>query len=153
MGISGFGEVVKIKYPFFQSLWKGLEEIGNMLVMTFQVLGRLISGQKTDVEVMGPVKLAMFTGQIIPLGFAFMLRFIAIFSINLGIINIIPFTALDGGRILFILIEKIKGKPVSQKIEQAFHSVGMMLLLALMLFITVREIFTPELIAKIKGFL
>lgn len=153
LGISGFGEVVKIKYPFFQSLWKGLEEIGNMLVMTGQVLGRLISGHETDIEVMGPVKLAMFTGQIIPLGFTFILRFIAIFSVNLGIINILPFPALDGGRILFILIEKIKGKPVSQKVEQAFHSVGMILLLALMLFITVREIFTPELIAKIKGFL
>lgn len=153
LGISGFGEVVKIRYPFFQSLRKGLGEIGNMLVMTGQVLGKLIIGQKTDIEVMGPVKLAIFTGQIIPLGFAFMLRFIAIFSINLGIINILPFPALDGGRILFILIEKIKGKPVSQKVEQAFHSVGMMLLLALMLFITVREIFTPEFIAKIKGFL
>ena len=153
LGISGFGEVIKIRYPFFQSLWKGLGEIENMLVMTGQVLGKLIIGQKTDIEVMGPVKLAIFTGQIIPLGFAFMLRFIAIFSINLGIINILPFPALDGGRILFILIEKIKGKPVSQKVEQAFHSVGMMLLLALMLFITIREIFTPEFIAKIKGIL
>lgn len=153
LGISGFGEVVKIKYPFFQSLWKGAEEIKNMLIMTGQVLIGLISGQKTDIQVMGPVKMAMFTGQIIPLGFVFMLRFIAIFSVNLGIINILPFPALDGGRILFILIEKIKGRPVSQKVEQAFHSVGMLLLLALMLFITIREIFTPELIAKIKGFL
>jgi len=153
LGISGFGEVVKIKYPFFQSLWKGLEEIGNMLVMTFQVLERLISGQKTDVEIMGPVKLAMFTGQIIPLGFAFMLRFIAIFSINLGIINILPFPALDGGRILFILIEKIKGKPVSQKVEQAFHSVGMMILMALMAFIFIREILELGIIDKIKGIL
>ena len=121
--------------------------------MTFQVLERLISGQKTDVEIMGPVKLAMFTGQIIPLGFAFMLRFIAIFSINLGIINILPFPALDGGRILFILIEKIKGKPVSQKVEQAFHSVGMMILMALMAFIFIREILELGIIDKIKGIL
>lgn len=153
LGIAGFGEVVMIRYPFFKSLWKGFEEVGSMFMEIGRVFVRLISGEKTGIEVMGPVKLAVFTGQIIPLGFTFILRFIAIFSINLGIINALPFPALDGGRILFILIEKIKGKPVSQKIEQAFHSVGMMLLLALMLFITVREIFTPELIAKIKGIL
>jgi len=153
LGIAGFGEVVMIKYPFFESLWKGAQEVSFMFMEIGRVFVRLLTGQKSGIEVMGPVKLAMFTGQIIPLGFTFLLRFIAIFSINLGIINALPFPALDGGRILFILIEKIKGKPVSQKVEQAFHSVGMMLLLALMLFITVREIFTPELIAKIKGIL
>lgn len=150
LGISGFGEVVMIKYPFFKSLWKGAQEVGYMFLEVWRVFGKLLSGEKADVEVMGPVKLAMFTGQIIPLGFVFVLRFIAIFSVNLGIINILPFPALDGGRILFILIEKIKGKPVSQNVEQTFHTIGMMLLLALMLFITMREIFTPELLGKIK---
>lgn len=151
LGISGLGEVVMIKYPFFQSIKMGLVDIGNMFIAIGQIFSKLFHGESAGVEVMGPVKLAMFTGQIIPLGFVFILRFIAIFSVNLGIINLLPFPALDGGRILFILIEKIKGSPVSQKVEQAFHTVGMLLLLALMLFITVREIFTPELIAKIKG--
>jgi regulator of sigma E protease len=153
LGISGLGEVVNARYPFFQSLWMGIAEIGNMFVAIFQLFGQLLHGQQTGVEVMGPVKLAVFTGQIIPLGFVYILRFIAIFSVNLGIINVLPFPALDGGRILFVLIEKIKGSPVSRKVEQAFHTVGMMLLLALMLLITLREIFTPELIARIKGIL
>lgn len=153
LGISGLGEVIKVKYLFFEALGKGLEDMGNMFIAIGQIIMQLFHGQQTGVEVMGPVKLAMFTGQIIPLGFVFVLRFIAIFSVNLGIINILPFPALDGGRILFILIEKIKGSPVSQKVEQAFHTVGMLLLLALMLLITLREIFTPELIAKIRGIL
>ena len=153
LGISGLGEVVKIKYPFFESLWMGVKEIGSMFVIIGQIFNNLFHGKSTGIEVMGPVKLAVFTGQIIPLGFVFILRFIAIFSVNLGIINILPFPALDGGRILFILIEKIKGKPVSQKVEQIFHTAGMMILLALMLFITLREIFTPEFIAKIRGIL
>lgn len=153
LGISGLGEVIKIKYSFFKALWMGLKEIGSMFVVIGQIFNNLFHGKSTGIEVMGPVKLAVFTGQIIPLGFVFILRFIAIFSVNLGIINILPFPALDGGRILFILIEKIKGKPVSQKVEQIFHTAGMMILLALMLFITLREIFTPEFIAKIRGVL
>lgn len=150
-GISGIGEVVTMRYGFFESLWKGLVEMGSMFAMIGKVLGGLFQGESAGVEVMGPVKLAMFTGQIIPLGFVFMLRFIAIFSINLGVINILPFPALDGGRILFIIIEKLKGSPVSQKVESIFHSVGMMILLSLMLFITMREIFSPEILGKIKG--
>jgi regulator of sigma E protease len=58
----------------------------------------------------------------------------------LGIINILPFPALDGGRILFVLIEKIKGSPVSQKVEQNFHSVGFILLILLMVVVTFRDI-------------
>jgi regulator of sigma E protease len=151
LGISGLGEVVNMKYPFFKSLWMGLQEIGNMFIVIGQVFVGLFHGQNSGVEVMGPIKLAMFTGQIIPLGFVFILRFVAVFSVNLGIINILPFPALDGGRILFILIEKIKGNPVKQKIEQAFHTAGMLLLLALMLLVTLREIFTPEMMDRIKS--
>ena len=124
--------------------------MGYIFVEIGRVFAKLMQGERTGVEVMGPVKLAIFTGQILPLGFIFLLRFIAIFSINLGIINIRPFPALDGGRILFIVIEKIKGSPVSQKVELAFHSVGMFLLLGLMLYITLREIFTSELLDKIR---
>jgi regulator of sigma E protease len=153
LGISGLGEVVVVKYPFLQSLWKGLVEIGAMFVAIGQIFAGLLRGQVTGIEVMGPVKLAAFTGQIIPLGLVFVLRFIAIFSINLGIINALPFPALDGGRVLFILFEKIKGSPVSQKVEQAFHTAGMFILIALMIFITLREIFTPEVIARIKNIL
>lgn len=151
LGIAGLGEVVVVKYPFFKALWRGLVEIGNMFVAVFAVFAKLFQGQESGIEVMGPVKLAVFTGQIIPLGFVFLLRFVAIFSVNLGIINALPFPALDGGRILFILIEKIKGSPVSQKVEQFFHTVGLLLLMFLMVFITIREVLSPEILSKIKN--
>lgn len=152
LGISGLGEVVVKRYSFFQSFWQGLQEMGIMFLMVGKVFYGLFQGQSAGIEVMGPVKLAIFTGQIIPLGIVFMLRFVAIFSVNLGIVNILPFPALDGGRILFILIEKIKGSPVSQKVETIFHSSGMLILLSLMFFITVKEILSPEILGKIKGF-
>lgn len=153
LGIAGLSEIIVVKHSFFESLWMGLKDMGNMFIMIGQIFVNLFHGESAGIEVMGPVKLAVFTGQIIPLGFVFVLRFIAIFSVNLGIINALPFPALDGGRILFVLIEKIKGSPVSQKVEQIFHTAGMMILLALMLFITLWEIFTPEFIAKLKGIL
>lgn len=153
LGIAGLSEIIVVKHSFFESFWLGLKDIGNMFVVIGQIFANLLRGESAGIEVMGPVKLAVFTGQIIPLGFVFILRFIAIFSVNLGIINALPFPALDGGRILFILIEKIKGSPVSQKVEQIFHTAGMMILLALMLFITLREIFTLEFIEKLKNIL
>jgi regulator of sigma E protease len=149
LGISSLGEVTIVRYGFFESFWKGLKEMGNMFAMIGTVFVSLFQGENTGVEVMGPVKLAMFTGQIIPLGFVFMLRFIAIFSVNLGVINILPFPALDGGRILFVLIEKIKGSKVNQKVESIVHSVGMMILLSLMLFVTMKEVWGLSFIVKI----
>jgi len=80
------------------------------------------------------------TKQVTALGLAYILQFAAILSINLGIINAFPFPALDGGRILFVLIEKIKGSPVSNKTEQFFHSVGFVLLISLMVYITFRDV-------------
>ncbi|EKE18415.1 MAG: hypothetical protein ACD_9C00342G0004 [uncultured bacterium] len=155
LGISSLGEVAVASYGFFESFWRGLQEMGNMFVMIGSVFAGLLQGQNTGVKVMGPVNLAIFTGQIIPLGFVFLLRFIAIFSVNLGIINILPFPALDGGRILFILIEKIKGSKVNQKVESIVHSVGMMILLSVMLLVTMREIMGLKTVVmildKIKG--
>lgn len=156
LGISKMGEVSDIRYGFIESFWRGLQELGNMFVTIGVFFAGLFKGKTAGLEVMGPVKLAIFTGSIIPLGFAFLLHFIAVFSINLGIINILPIPALDGGRILFIIIEKIKGTPVNQKIESTIHSISMMILLSLMLFITIKELlnleFVASLIGKIKGF-
>jgi len=74
------------------------------------------------------------------LGLVYVLQFAALLSINLGIINALPIPALDGGRILFILIEKIKGSPVTQKTEQLFHTIGFVLLMLLMVLVTLRNV-------------
>ena len=103
------------------------------------------------MEVTGPVGIAILTKQVTGLGLVYILQFAALLSINLGIINGLPFPALDGGRILFILIEKIKGSPVSQKIERAFHTIGFVLLITLMIVVTFKDFIRFDLIEKIKG--
>lgn len=147
----GLVQVAKISYSPLAALGKGLAELGSVFVLMLTVLKMLLAGNKSGMEVTGVVGIAVYTGQIIPLGLAYLMRFAAILSVNLGVINALPFPALDGGRILFILIEKIKGSPVSQKVEQIFHTAGFALLMALMVFVTYRDFLKFDIIDKIKG--
>lgn len=137
-------ETAIIKYFWPVSLWEGLKTTlyltGAILAALFGIIGNLITGNGLGADVAGPVGIAVLTREVAGLGFIYILQFAALLSINLGIINILPIPALDGGRILFVLIEKIKGSPVSQKIEQAFHSVGFILLIFLLILITFKDV-------------
>jgi len=93
-------------------------------------------------EVAGPIGIFSIAYQIGSNGILFLFHLIAIISINLVILNLLPFPALDGGRLLFLLIEKIKGSKVSQVIEGYANLVGFVLLILLMIFVTIKDIFT-----------
>lgn len=147
----GLVQVAKVSYNPITALGKGFAELGAVLLLMLNVLKMLIAGNRTGMEVTGVVGIAVYTGQIIPLGMAYLMRFAAILSVNLGVINALPIPALDGGRILFIIIEKIKGSPVSQKVEQIFHTVGFALLMLLMVVITYRDFLKFDIVDKIKG--
>lgn len=147
----GLAEVAVVKHPFFESLYLGVVEIKNIFILMALTIKELIFGKTEGVDVTGIIGIAVYTGQIIPLGVVQILRFIAILSLNLGIINAFPFPALDGGRVLFVLIEKIKGSPVSERVEQAFHTAGFMLLILLMVVVTFKDIIRFEILDKVKG--
>jgi len=137
-------ETAIYKYPWYQAFWKGLQILFDlvlaMLLALYGIVKNLLFGKAIGVEIAGPVGIAVLTKQATELGLVYILQFVAILSINLGIINAFPFPALDGGRILFIIIEKIKRSPVSQKTEQTFHAIGFAILIALMLVVTFRDI-------------
>lgn len=147
----GLAQVAKVSYDPIAALGKGFAELGAVLLLMLNVLKMLIAGNRTGMEVTGVVGIAVYTGQIIPLGMAYLMRFAAILSVNLGVINALPIPALDGGRILFIIIEKIKGSPVSQKVEQIFHTVGFALLMLLMVIVTYRDFLKFDIVDKIKA--
>lgn len=140
----GLAETTIIKYPWHQAFWQGLKSAYYFTVMFVIAFGNLIKnlilGGHISADVAGPVGIAVLTNQITKLGLVYVINFAAILSLNLAIINAIPFPALDGGRLLFLIIEKIKGSPVSQKIEQSIHLVGFSLLIVLMVVITFRDI-------------
>ncbi len=89
---------------------------------------------------MGPIGLGAMVAQAVQVGLSYYLQFIAIISIYLAIFNLLPIPALDGGRLLFLGIEKIKGCPVNPKIEQNITAIFFVLLIALMLWVTIGDI-------------
>lgn len=150
LGVS-LAQVVTRKYGPVAALGKGLGELGSSFVMIADVFKRLLGGQREGLDVTGVVGIAVYTGQVVPLGMAYLLRFAAILSVNLGVINALPFPALDGGRVLFILIEKLKGSAVSVRVEQSLHTIGFFLLIILMLFVTWRDFIRFDIFGRIWG--
>lgn len=129
---------------FFTSIWESLKVSAEIFSMIFVGLFKLIKlailGQEPLAGVGGPIAIVKLTSQVSSLGFIYLLQFMALISINLAAINIFPFPALDGGRLLFLMIEKIKGSPLPKRFENYANAVGMGLLLLLMVLLTVKDI-------------
>jgi len=142
VGISGQGTKVKL------GLWGALGAAGREMTaftkIIWHFLGQFLTslfgrGQLSE-QVTGPIGIYNITGQAIQLGWVYVIQFFAILSMNLGLINILPFPALDGGRALLIFIEGIvRRKVIRQEVEAILHTVGFFLLIALMVAVTYRE--------------
>jgi len=104
------------------------------------IIVNLISRQPVGVELSGPVGIAVLSGEVVRLGFRYVLQFTALLSLNLAILNFLPFPALDGGRVVFLVIERFRGRAVSAKFEAMMHNIGFALLMLLVVFITYRDI-------------
>lgn len=152
LGIS-FSETAVVSYPWYEAIYRGAIATYNITMAILEAFGKMIASlfgaEKAALDVTGPVGIVYLTKQMSDLGLPYLLQFAALLSINLGIINILPIPALDGGRILFILIEKLKGSPVSRRVEGMIHQVGFMLLLLLMLFVTVRDFAQFDILEKL----
>jgi len=137
-------EVGILKLPWYRAPWEGLKMTYELTISialaVYYFFVNLVKGLTGLEGVMGPVGIVGATNTVAKLGFSYLLSFVALLSINLAVINIIPFPALDGGRILFLLIEKIKGSPINARLSNTIHNVGFALLLILMLAITYRDI-------------
>ena len=157
MGVSMLDTGI-VRYGFFTSIWKGLKYTGVMiwlvLVAFYQLIASLVTGGGVSADLSGPIGVAVITGQIVKMGWSYVLPFAAILSINLGIINILPFPALDGGRLLFVLIEKIRRKKLNQKIEAIVHNSGFLLLILLLIVVTYKDFtkFGGQMWESIKNF-
>ena len=140
----GISKTVKVSYPWYLAIWEGIKQtfflLGAIILAFFGLIKGLIMGQGVGGEIGGPVKIAELTGQFADLGIAQLLQFTALISVNLAVINFLPIPALDGGRIVFLIIEKIKGSPVKKEIEAVFHNVAFILLIVLIVVVTFNDI-------------
>lgn len=147
-GVAGVGvgiiETGMVKYPFFTAIWEGAKTTAFLtwaiIAAFYELIKGLIIGNGVSADVAGPVGIAAMTGQVARMGFVYVLQFAALLSINLAIINFLPFPALDGGRIIFLLIEKIKGSPVKKEVEAVIHNTGFVLLMLLILVVTFKDV-------------
>jgi len=131
---------VRESYPFWKAIPMGVSECIETYVLFKNVIISMVIGT-APVVLAGPVGIAEITGEAARAGFSYLLQFAAFFSINLAIINIFPLPALDGGRIIFVLLEWVRrGKRVSPRIEGIVHTVGFFALVAAMLAITYQDI-------------
>lgn len=143
IGVS-LAEIAKVRFPWYQALYEGVKLTGVYIVATvlglYNLVVQLVSGHGVSADVAGPVGIAAMTGEVLNIGFSYLLQFAATLSISLAVINFLPFPALDGGRVLFLIIEKFKGRPVKAKTEAIIHNIGFLLLLALIALVTYRDI-------------
>jgi regulator of sigma E protease len=133
-----------VRYNFFMAIWQGAKTTvlltWAIIVAFYELLRNLIMGHGAGADLAGPIGIAVLTGQVAHLGLVYILQFAAMLSINLAIINAFPFPALDGGRILFLIIEKIKGSPVKKEVEGIIHNIGFALLMILVVFVTFKDV-------------
>ncbi|UPW84167.1 RIP metalloprotease RseP [Lysinibacillus sp. Ag94] len=118
----------------------GAQETYNMTVRIFELLGMLITGKFTIDALSGPVGIYKATEQVAQYGFMNLMNWAAMLSINLGIMNLLPLPALDGGRLLFFGFEAVRGKPIDRQKEGLVHFVGIVLLMILMVVVTWNDI-------------
>lgn len=137
-------DIKKVSFPLPQAIGEAFNESGRLALLTVGMFGNLVRSITSQLAVpegvAGPVGIARLTHVFVQDGLFALLRFTALLSLSLGVINIIPFPALDGGRLLFLLVEAVSGKRVPHKWEAAIHALGFAILIALIFFVTYTDI-------------
>lgn len=138
-------DVGTVSFPLPQAFVNGVQMtffLTKAIVYAFGGIFRdLVVSRKVAEDVAGPVGIAVMTGQVAKQGIAPLVQFAAMLSVNLAVINFLPIPALDGGRVLFLFIEKLRRRPVSRHLEIAIHNVAFLILILLILLVTARDLF------------
>lgn len=151
----GLESVGQVAFPWYEAIYRGFTSTLNLIWFTLAAFGGLIAdlfrGESVGEALSGPVGIAVLTRDVAQLGIIYLIQFTAVLSVNLAILNALPFPALDGGRILFLIVEKIRRKKLPIKAEQTANAIGFMLLILLMVFVTVKDFGRFEIIDKVKN--
>ena len=123
---------ILLQYGPLQALWQGAQKTWSLTTLTFDMIGKLIGGIVSLDNLSGPISIAKGAGSSADYGLVYFLGFLALISVNLGIINLFPLPVLDGGHLVYFLIEAVTGKPVSEKIQEVGFRIGAAILMLLM---------------------
>jgi len=125
-------EMVMQRYGFFDGLWRGFERTWDVSWMTLKVFGRMLIGEASLKNLSGPLTIAEYAGQSARLGLAHYLGFLALVSVSLGVLNLLPLPMLDGGHLMYYLFEGLSGRPVSEWWQTQLQRAGALILMLMM---------------------
>jgi regulator of sigma E protease len=123
---------VEYRLGFFPALIAAVKKTEMISMATLKMAGRMLVGRAGVENLSGPISIAQYAGKSASYGMNAFMQFLAMVSISLGVLNLLPIPMLDGGHLMFYLVEAIKGSPLSDDIQMRFQQIGMFLLLSLM---------------------
>lgn len=132
--------LVTLEYGFFGSIWKGIEKTWDMSVLTLESIWKMLGGLISVENISGPITIAKVAGDSVSYGLVPFLSFLAYVSVSLGVLNLLPIPVLDGGHLVYYLIELARGKPLSQSVQELGLRLGVALIGSLMIFAVFNDI-------------
>ena len=139
--LGAYNNVVNhVKLGPIKALFYAVNEVYYVSVSSLKYIGSMIRGSGDSSQLGGPIRIAKISGQVAEFGILPFISLMAYISISLGLINLFPIPMLDGGHLMFYGIEKVLGRPLSQKVQEGFFRIGLFLLLSLMFFTTFNDL-------------
>jgi regulator of sigma E protease len=132
--------IVEVRYGPLESLAKSLDRTWDTSVFSLQMLGKMLVGEVSLKNLSGPITIADYAGQSAQVGWISYLVFLALISISLGVLNLLPIPLLDGGHLMYYMLEILKGSPLSERAMSVFQQIGMGMLMVLMVFALYNDI-------------
>jgi regulator of sigma E protease len=150
LGIRG-GGVEFVRYGPGTAIWRALGETYHQTTGTLKAVGQIITGQRNSEELGGPIRIAQMSGEVAQGGIASLLVFMAVLSVNLGLINLFPVPMLDGGHLLFYGAEALRGRPLGARAQEYGFRIGLVLVFSLMVFATWNDLVHLRVVQYLVG--
>jgi regulator of sigma E protease len=123
-----------------EAVWMGAQETWFVIDRTLSYIGGVVVGREAANQLGGPIRIAEISGQVATLGFGALMHLAAVLSVSIGLMNLFPIPLLDGGHLLFYLVEAVRGRPLSERAQEVGFRIGLAVVLMLMIFATFNDI-------------
>jgi regulator of sigma E protease len=123
-----------------EAVWMGVQETWFVIDRTLSYIGGVVVGREAANQLGGPIRIAEISGQVATLGFGALMHLAAVLSVSIGLMNLFPIPLLDGGHLLFYLVEAVRGRPLSERAQEVGFRIGLAVVLMLMIFATFNDI-------------
>ena len=154
LGIAPSQKIENVRYGFFESFSKGFKKVVDLTAITYKAIWSIITGRLSVKESMtGPIGIFIITGKAAEMGLIYLFHLMALLSASLAIFNLLPLPVLDGGHIFFLFVEKLRGRPLSVRVQENIANIGVGLLILLTVFIFYNDIMKFGVFDHISRFL